>query len=216
MRVVTVSAAYGAGGSIIGPAVAERLGVPFVDRAIPATVAAEIGVSLEEVLAHDDRAEHGLGRLLAGAARMPGATLGGIEAYMPQQKLISEEEFVSHTEGAIRDIVSREGGVVLGRAAALVLAERADAVHVRLDGPAEARLTQAMRLRGLDRETAVAQQRDTDRARAAYVKHFYRAESTDTRLYHLMLDSTALPLDLCIDTIVKVATTGVRVKENGS
>lgn len=206
MRVVTISATYGAGGSVIGPAVAERLAVPFVDRAIPATVAAEIGVSLEEVLAHDDRAEHGLGRLLAGASRLPGATVGGMEAYMPRQRLIAEEEFVSHTEAAIRDIVGRGGGVVLGRAAALVLADYAEILHVRLDGPAERRLAQAMRLRGIDRETAAAQQRDTDRARTAYVKHFYRTDPASTALYHITLDSTAVPLDLCVDTIVRVAT----------
>ena len=35
MTLVTLSAPYGAGGSQVGPAVAERLGVPFVDRAIP-------------------------------------------------------------------------------------------------------------------------------------------------------------------------------------
>jgi shikimate kinase len=39
MHVVTLSAGYGAGGSVIGPAVAERLGVPFLDRALPAGVA---------------------------------------------------------------------------------------------------------------------------------------------------------------------------------
>jgi hypothetical protein len=31
----TIAAAYGSGGRVIGPAVAERLGLPFVDRAIP-------------------------------------------------------------------------------------------------------------------------------------------------------------------------------------
>ena len=39
MGVVTISATYGAGGSEIGPAVAAMLGLPFVDRAIPAGVA---------------------------------------------------------------------------------------------------------------------------------------------------------------------------------
>ncbi|MDQ1397927.1 MAG: hypothetical protein QOG64_3186, partial [Acidimicrobiaceae bacterium] len=53
--VVTISAPYGAGGSIIGPAVAKRLGVPFIDRAIPASVAASLSVPLETVLAHDER-----------------------------------------------------------------------------------------------------------------------------------------------------------------
>lgn len=205
MRVVTISAAYGAGGSIVGPAVAERLSVPFVDRAIPTTVAAEIGVPLEEVLAHDDRSERGLGRLLTSAAKLPVATMGGMETYVPQQKIVADEEFVAQTETVIRDIVS-DGGVVLGRAAALVLAERPGVLHVRLDGPARARRRQAMRIRGLDDQTAEAEQRDTDRARAAYVKHFYRADPTSCQLYHLVLDGTALPLDLCVDTIVGVAT----------
>ena len=32
-RLVTVSASYGAGGSVVAPALAERLGVPFLQRA---------------------------------------------------------------------------------------------------------------------------------------------------------------------------------------
>src|SRR4051794_18104952 len=41
--VVTVSASYGAGGSVVGPGVAERLGVPFYDRLLhgPETHSAE-------------------------------------------------------------------------------------------------------------------------------------------------------------------------------
>jgi hypothetical protein len=35
---VTIAAAYGSGGRVIGPAVAERLGLPFVDRAIPSSL----------------------------------------------------------------------------------------------------------------------------------------------------------------------------------
>jgi hypothetical protein len=37
--VVTLSASFGAGGSVIGPRVAEELGLPFLDRAIPVAVA---------------------------------------------------------------------------------------------------------------------------------------------------------------------------------
>lgn len=37
--VVTLASLFGAGGSVVGPRVAERLGVPFLDRAIPEAVA---------------------------------------------------------------------------------------------------------------------------------------------------------------------------------
>ena len=44
---VTISAAYGAGGSLIGPRVAERLGVRFLDRALPVSVADQLEVPRE-------------------------------------------------------------------------------------------------------------------------------------------------------------------------
>ena len=46
--VVTISASYGAGGAYVGPKLAERLGVPFVDRAIPNEVAQRLAVPLTE------------------------------------------------------------------------------------------------------------------------------------------------------------------------
>jgi cytidylate kinase len=204
--VVTISATFGAGGSVIGPAVAERLGVPFVDRAIPYTVAADIGCTLEEALAHDDRAEHGLGRLLAGAARLPNVTLGGMDVHLPQRGIIAEEEFVHHTERLIKEIAERgEGAVILGRAAQIVLADHPAALHVRLDGPRArrvARVQESMELSAGDAERVLV---DNDRARTAYVKHFYRADPADSGLYHLVIDSTRLAAAACADIVVTAA-----------
>lgn len=214
MHVVTVSATYGAGGSVVGPAVAERLGVPFVDRAIPATVAAEIGVPLEEALAHDDRAPHGLGRLLASAARLPSVTFGGMDPAMPEGALIPEEEFVARTEAVIREVVRHQGGVILGRAGAMVLADHPRALHVRLDGPRERRIAQAVRLLGFDEEAVRGLLDENDRARAAYVKHFYRADPADPTLYHLVINTTALPLESSVDLVVAAAH--VRAAERSS
>jgi cytidylate kinase len=39
--VVTISASYGAGGSVVAPALAERLGWPFIDRMVTASVSSE-------------------------------------------------------------------------------------------------------------------------------------------------------------------------------
>ena len=54
--VVTISASYGAGGAYVGPQLAERLGVPFVDRAIPTEVAQRLAVPLTEAIHHDESA----------------------------------------------------------------------------------------------------------------------------------------------------------------
>ncbi|MCW2914834.1 MAG: hypothetical protein JWN52_2902 [Actinomycetia bacterium] len=202
---VTISATFGAGGGPIGSAVAERLGLPFVDRAIPNAVATEIGCSLEEALIHDDRAESGIGRLLAGAARLPNITLGGMDVYLPNRTMVPEEEFVTRTERVINQIARDEGGVILGRAAALVLADHPQALHVRLDGPRERRLAQVVAEFGIEEKAAQRMLDDNDRARAAYVKHFYRVDPASPRLYDLVVDSTRLPERACVDLIVLAA-----------
>lgn len=60
MTVVALSAAYGAGGSQVGPALAKRLGVPFVDRAIPLGVAQRLDVDLPTAQEHDEQLGGGL------------------------------------------------------------------------------------------------------------------------------------------------------------
>jgi cytidylate kinase len=203
--VVTVSATFGARGSVIGPAVAERLGTPFVDRAIPYTVAADIGCTLEEALDHDDRAEHGLGRILAGAARLPNVSLGGMDVHLPDRPVIPEEEFLVHTEHVIKEIADHGGGVILGRASQLVLAGHPNTLHVRLDGPRERRLARVQEAMDLPAREAERLLDDNDRARTAYVRHFYRADPADPALYDLVIDSTRLAAAACADIIVTAA-----------
>jgi hypothetical protein len=226
--VVTISATFGAGGATIGPAVAERLGLPFIDRAVPAAVAAEIGCPLEEALAHDGRAESGIGRILAGAARLPTVSLAGMDVYLPDRTILPEEEFVTRTEQVITRTVEDHGGVLLGRAGAVVLADFPHALHVRLDGDPERRLARAeAELQaseaerdegsgeppkgGSTHESGTPQRdlqrmlEDTDRARAAYVKHFYGADPADPRLYHLVIDSTRLPGEAVVELVVAAA-----------
>ncbi|HLU98686.1 MAG TPA: cytidylate kinase-like family protein [Thermobifida alba] len=217
--VVTISATYGAAGSVIGPAVAERLGVPFLDRAIPEEVAERLGCSLEDALEHDDRAPVGLERLLSSAARLPSITLGSVDtvflgATNAEGRLLYDQEFVEHTERVVAAVGER-GGVVLGRAGAVVLAEHPTAVHVRLDGPRERRLRQAVALReALPRDAAQPggwrppTLRDldaNDRARSAYVRRFYRADPAHPKHYHVVLDTTVTAHATCVDIIERLA-----------
>ena len=64
MGTVTIAATYGAGGSVIAPAVAERLGLPLVERAIPVPVAERIHEPLQAALADDTEHSTMIGRVL--------------------------------------------------------------------------------------------------------------------------------------------------------
>ena len=201
MSVVTISASYGAGGSQIGPQLAQRLSAKFVDRAIPSAVAERLAVPLSEAIAHDEAVRSVLERLLVRFAPAAQAFSGAT----PPPEILDERSYLKVTEQVIRERAAGGSVVILGRAAAVVLRDEPAALHVRLDGPRERRLEQAMRLEHADRETAERHMRETDRAREAYVRQFYDVDARDQSLYHLVLDSTALGLGTCVAVIATAA-----------
>ena len=202
MTVVTISAAYGAGGSTVGPTVAEQLGVPFLDRAIPTAVAERLDVSEREALERDESIGSWLSRALLAFGQM-GPVLGTGTGAEPVS-VAGADEFCTACEQVLRERAAG-GAVILGRAGALVLGDHPTALHVRLTGSLDARIDQAMRLGEVDRGTAERLAEQTDKAREAYVHHFYRADARDPAHYHVVLDSTAVPLPACAALIVAAA-----------
>jgi cytidylate kinase len=200
--VVTISASYGAGGAYIGPRLAERLGVPFVDRAIPNEVAQRLAVPLATAVQHDESAGTVFERFIRVLA--PAGLAFGARPFL-EHEIVDDNAYRDATEQVIREQAAREGGVFLGRAAALVLAEAPRALHVRLYGPRERRVERAMEFEGLSREEAERRLDDNDRAREAYVHHFYGADPNDLSHYHLAIDTTAIDLDRCVDLIASAA-----------
>ncbi len=77
--------------------------------------------------------------------------------------------------------------------------------HIRLDGPAERRIVQAATVEGITEEEARARIRVADKARTAYVRRLYRIDPADPGLYHLVIDSTAIPLDTVVELILSAA-----------
>ena len=201
MGVVTISAAYGAAGAEIAPAVAKALGLPFHDRAIPAQVAGRLGVPVQEAEANDETVVRGLWRLVASLGTMPDP-VGGV---LPTSALPDARAYRQQTERVLAEIVAGAGGVVLGRAAAIVLGDRPDALHVRLDGPRDRRLAAAVQRSDRSAEEVQREMAATDQAREAYVRHFYRCDPASPRHYHLVVDATALPVETVMNLIVTAA-----------
>ena len=116
-----------------------------------------------------------------------------------------DEHLRGHGEAGIhRLLADGGGGVILGRGAAVVLGKDRG-FHVRLDGPADRRVVQGAAIEGISEEQARDRLCTADKARTAYVRRLYRRDPADASLYHLMLDSTAIPLDTVIELIVTAA-----------
>ena len=75
-----------------------------------------------------------------------------------------------------------------------------EVAHVRLPRPVRV----AAQLLG--RADAERLRKDGDRAREAYVRHFYGCDARDPSLYHLVIDSTRLSEETVVEIIALAAT----------
>ena len=198
---LTISATYGAGGSLVAPAAAARLQLPFFDRLLhgPDTRRAE---AIMERLSDEERRHAPPGRLAATLAHLS----AGLGIPVPDERDLNPREVLRRSVTAsISNIVASGGGVILGRGGAVVLAGHPSAFHVRLDGPPERRLRQGMAIEGADEQAARAHQADADRAWSQFVQRVLDRDPADGRLYHLVLDSTVVPLDTCAEVVAAAA-----------
>jgi cytidylate kinase len=202
MSIVAISAAYGAGGGRIAREVADRLGVPFVDRGLAVSMAERLDISVDEALeARDPPGPSLLERLLSG---FHAAAPAGVPSALPPDVVTPED-----LHRASRDVLiaqARTGsGVILGRGACAALRDQAGVLRVRLTGPPERRVAQAQWLGAADRATAQRAMRRMDRAHAEYLRRFYEVSVDAPDLYHLMIDATAFGLDAVVELIVAAA-----------
>jgi cytidylate kinase len=126
---------------------------------------------------------------------------------------LSSQDFRQATEQVLLEQAASGEGVILGRAATIVLRGNSNALRVRLDGPREARIEQAMRLGDIDRTTAERALDRLDRTHADYARDLYGVEITDPSNFHLMIDSTAISLEACVDVILLTAQKGAPHRE---
>jgi cytidylate kinase len=200
---VTISGGYGAGGSVVAPAVAQRLGLPLLDRAISSEVAGQLHVSVQEAEGGQIRRSL-VDRFLSVLTPLAGGVLGaGTDAAPPNAEPAPDDSapFREQAEAIMSQALST-GAVILGRAGAAAFRERPDVLRVRLFGPDAARVTQAVRILAVDQPSAERALPEVDGARAQYVRRLYAVDINEPDLFHLHIDSTAVPLDACVDVIV--------------
>ncbi len=150
--VVTMFETYGSGAAVIGPRLAEALGVPFIGQAFSSEDLenAETAPALEGNL---------LTRILTQLGRGAAAADGGVFSG-PQRERATAERIA-----AVRDACA-DGAVIVGRNATVILADLPHALHVKLDGPVEQRIARGAAEAGIDLARARSRQQREDRVRA--------------------------------------------------
>jgi cytidylate kinase len=190
--VVTLFESFGSGASYIGPRVAQALGVPFHAQAF----------SSEEIeKATAQRESEGL---LSRVFSAMGGSYAGLEG--PAVAMAQRDNYdlvMENTRTVERE--AREGGVIMGRNGALILANRPATLHVKLDGPLSQRIERAARDSGIDIERAAKRQKREDQVRADMSIELYGWDPRETERYDLVVNTGTMDLDTCVDIIVQAA-----------
>ena len=190
--VVTLFESYGSGASYVGPRVAQALGVPFHPQAF----------SSEEL--ENGEAKRESEGVLARVFAAMGGSYAGLEG--PAVAMAQRDDYdvvMANTRKVQED--ARQGGVIVGRNAALILARRPGALHVKLDGPPAQRIERAARESGISIERAGKRQRREDQLRADMSLQLYGWDPRDPERYDLVVNTGTMDLDTCVAIIVQAA-----------
>ena len=224
MPVVTMSGTIASGAREIGWAAASSLGIDYVDQQLLVDAARRLGVPVDVMAGRDERCA-GFGERLAAILRTflersaaggdPLTGAGGLEVILGrsyadlarerEEHEVSDALYLKTVTAIIRELAERGNIVVLGRGSQMILRDLPGALHVLTLAPRELRIERLVTREGISIEEATHRLQDSDRARAAFYRRFWKVEIDDPSLYDMTLETSRLPLEVGAQLVVAAA-----------
>lgn len=186
---VTIWEEYGSGAEAIGRAVAENLGLPYHQQAFSSE-------ELEgaEAPPDDGAAAQTIASRISLAqvfSAMGGAYGGGdgaeyLAADQERRALIEDNNTTVHG-------YATEGGVIVGRNATKILADRPSTLHVLLTAAAGRRVAYAAQNAGITSQQAEKRLHHEDKVRADMSRELYGWDPREPANYDLMINTGRIP-----------------------
>jgi cytidylate kinase len=202
--IITISRQYRAGASAVSERIAELLDWTVVDDSFADAIAERSGLTPDDVRSLEESVPSFMERFAQSSA------LSFPEFLVSTPSAIEEPEAVklAHlSKEFIEELGRRDRIVMVGRAAAAVLASERDAIHVRLVASHDHRVRLTMTELDLSEDEArdVVDEHDTNRER--YHKEMFGRDWNDPVNYHMILNTQLLGTDGAADLVVARAKT---------
>ena len=204
--VITINRELGSGGRTVGRKLAEKLGVPFYDKAVVKALSKKYHLTTEEIerlkgLKHNWWTE--LKRTWITNMNLANS----VEYYMPvegdEPDLLKPDDVFKAESEIIKGIAEDESCVIAGRSGFYVLRDHPNHLSILIQSPMESRIARVMQKQKLSREDAVKAIEKVDQMRENYVSHYTKTSRYDTRNYDLVINSAGKTEDQVVDLIVK-------------
>ena len=190
--IICISREYASGGREIAQQVAKTLGIPFYDRTIVEAAAVESGLSPEFIEKNEQK--------------FRGSTLFnlsmGNHTVNPMGTTLTDKVFIAQRE-IILEIAKKGPCVIVGRCADYILRNHPNLFTVFIHADFEARKQRALKEYDCDLFTIEKVIRTMDKQRSRHYHYYTDRTWGDREYYTMMLNSSKLGADLCVELIVK-------------
>jgi cytidylate kinase len=195
-QILVIEREYGAGGSVIAEMAAQRLGWKLLDNELTERIAQLAKVSPSVCKHHEERIDPWLYRMAKVFWRGSHERSVGLA----DANIVDADHLICLSQKVIEEAAQTARCVIVGRAAAYFLRERADTFCVFLYASREVKYHRV--LEEIHDEAEAIRLVDTvDQERAAFIRHYYNAEWPSRHLYHAMLN-TNIGYDATLDAIL--------------
>jgi len=196
MAIVSISRLFGAGGKTLGEMVADRLKYQFLHEEVLDKCAREAEVH-QDCFPQDEKSCPAIcGQPLPQFLASLGP-LNFLDRYSTQdQDQVDEAKHVDYLTRVVREIVKQDNLVLLGRGTQFILHDHPRALKVLLVADLADRLRFMRDRYQMEEGRARPLIANAEKNRARLLKHFYPGEPHESTLYHLVINTSRVDLEV--------------------
>ena len=199
---VTISRQMGSGGAYIGHLVAKELGFKYLDREILRKAAERFGTDVSMLEDLSERSPGIIETIIKGFSY--GTPTSGILQPM-RQPVYSKDLFILECK-IIQEIANEYNAVIIGRGGFYALREQPRVIHVFIHAAREFRVKRVMQVQKItDIPEARNKVKDSDQSRTKYIRDMAGIDWTDSRNFHLCIDSSIIGFRESAKMIISLA-----------
>ncbi len=185
--VITINRELGSGGRTVGRILAEKLGIPYYDKALTKPLEEKFNMTSDQI-------ERLKGNNRSWWEEMKRVLILGEQAansseYYDEGKkrLVTSEAVLKAEQEILQEIAIEESCVIAGRSAFFALNGYPNHLNVLIQASLEYRVNRIMGKRGISEKEAKKIIKEVDELREEYLKNNARTSRYDTRNYDLVI-----------------------------
>ena len=188
--VITINRELGSGGRTIGEKLAQRLNVPFYDKALIQGLKEKYELTTEEIERLKGQKHNWWADFKRSLKIMPSYAAPQMIPSRDEMPdfLITDDIFQTETE-ILKGIADDESCVIAGRSGFFVFRDHPNHLSILIQASLEYRISRLVKKRGISREEAQSIIKEVDTGRENYVKKYTGTSRYDTRNYDIVLNA---------------------------